>query len=99
MRAAFSLAKRTRTVESGRILDDRFACENTVCGSIYMDFLADWLKEKGLMALQQPEHEQYFFGPGKPQTSTTRLSVPIGIGGVSTIIRPSLIREDKLAGG
>jgi hypothetical protein len=51
------------------------------------------------MALQQPEREQYCFGPGKPQTSTTRLSVPIGIGGVPTIISTSLVREAKLAGG
>lgn len=100
VRGACSLARRKPTVEAGRCyLTIDTACENTVCGSIYMDFLATKLKEQNFMALQQPEREQYCFGPGKPQTSTTRLSVPIGIGGVPTIIRTSLVREDKLAGG
>ena len=68
VRAACSLARRKPTVEAGRCyLTIHTACENTVRGSIYMDFLATKLKEQNFMALQQPEREQYCFGPGKPQ--------------------------------
>ena len=99
-RLSFSLSRRKPTVEDGRAyLTIDTACENTVVGSGYIDNLVNKLKDYNLMPLQQPEKEQYCFGPGKPQTSTTRLSIPVGIGGKPAIIRTSLIKEDKLTGG
>ena len=100
VRLSYSLSRRQPTVVPGRsYLTIDTACENTVCGSAYLQHILDNLKAVGLMPLQQAEHEQYCFGPGKPQTSTTRLSVPIGIGGRAAIIRTSLISEETLTGG
>ena len=71
------------------------ACENTVVGSCYIESYLLHLKEHGLMPLQEPENEQYCFGPGDPKTSTVRLSIPAGIGGAPVIIRTSLIDEEE----
>ena len=99
-RLVHSLARRPATVKpDGLYLTIDTACENTVCGSFYMDKICVKLKELGLMPLQAPEREQYCFGPGQPQISKVRLSVPVGITGVPAIIRTSLIQEDTLKGG
>ena len=49
------------------------------------------------MPLQQPEAEQYCFGPGEPRLSTVRMSVPIGINGAPAVIRTSVIPEAENA--
>ncbi|CAK9009213.1 Fucoxanthin-chlorophyll a-c binding protein F, partial [Durusdinium trenchii] len=95
-RTSLSLTRRQPTVEQGRIyLTIDTACENTVTGSSGMEDILVKLKAIGLMPLQEPEREQYCFGPGPPKVSTVRLSVPIGIGGVPLVIRTSLIKEDE----
>ena len=99
-RTVCSLIRRQPTVVQDKIyLTIDTACENTVCGSTEMQKLLNKLTEIGLAPTHATENEQYCFGPGAPQVSSTRLSVPIGIGNAPAIIRTSLIHEDKITGG
>ena len=99
-RMVYSLIRRQATVVPGKsYLTIDTACENTVCGSTYMQKLLNKLDKMDLAPTHETENEQYCFGPGAPQTSVTRLSVPIGIGSKAAIIKTSLIHEDKITGG
>eukprot|EP00913_Durusdinium_trenchii_P008023 g7523.t1 len=97
-RSALSLTRRPPTVQTDKVyLTIDTACENTVVGSVYLEKVLNKLGEHGLMPITHEENEQYCFGPGAPKTSTTRLSVPIGIDGKPLVIRTSVIQEDKQA--
>ncbi|CAK9000465.1 unnamed protein product [Durusdinium trenchii] len=99
-RLTCSMQRRRATVDPSRsYLTIDTACENTVCGSSYLQFLTDKLKVDGLKPLVEPEFEQYCFGPGKPQVSQMRCSLPIGIAGYAAVIRTSVIHEEQLQGG
>ena len=71
VRGANPSTRRPPTVADGRVyLTIDTACENTVCGSFYMGFVAKTLNEKyNLQPLEQKEFERYCFGPGEPKES------------------------------
>ena len=98
-RTVFSLLRRRPTVMPGRAyLTIDTACENTVCGSNYAQKLLDMLYKFNIVPTAETENEHYCFGPGAPQTSVTRLAVPVGIGDVAAVVKTSVIQEDKLYG-
>ena len=95
MRSIMSMRRQPTVTEGKYYLTIDTACENTVVGSHYVDGYLDHLKSFNLMPLQHPEREQYCFGPGDPKTSTTRLSIPVGIAQTPAIIKTSLIQEEE----
>ena len=93
LRQVRALTRRPATVVEGHdYLTIDTACENTVCGKNTIAKIATrFFDEFKILPKVNVENEKYCFGPGDPITSSTRISLPIGIQGHPMVINTSVI--------
>ena len=70
------------------------ACAKTVAGRPWADKIREIYEQRGAVLKQIPESEPFRFGPGRRILSRCALLVPCSLGGVTLVLRVSIVERD-----
>ena len=70
------------------------ACQRLVCGQSWLDAKCSDLARHGLETRSLVEQHRFKFGAGDPKISVERAQIPVGLAGITGILRASVVDAD-----